>query len=55
MILSMDSQPERWAEKVIRLTKDTLMECDQMRFIFQHNPPCNPDTLTIGVAVLGSH
>ena len=31
------------------------MECDQMRFIFQHGPPCSSHTSPIGVAVLGSH
>ena len=30
------------------------MESDQMRFIFQHSPPCSPHT-SISVEVLGSH
>ena len=29
-----------------------LIECDQMRPIFQHRPPCGSHTSSIGVAVL---
>ena len=35
--------------------QDILMECDQMGFIFQHNPPSDPHTPFINFAVLGSH
>ena len=34
---------------------DTLMECDQMRFIFQHISSCCVHTSSIISAVLGSH
>ena len=30
------------------------MECDQMRFLFQYSPPCDPQS-SFGIAVLGSH
>ena len=26
-----------------------------MKFIFQFSPPCDPRTISIGVAILGSH
>ena len=35
--------------------QDILMECDQIRFIFQYSPPCSPLTSSISVVVLGSH
>ena len=38
-----------WADQ------DTLMECDQMRFIFQHSSPFSPHTFSIDVAMLESH
>ena len=34
--------------------KDTLMEHNQMRFIFQHSPTGSSHTFSIGVAVFGS-
>ena len=34
---------------------DALLECDQIRFIFQHNPPCGPRNSAIDAAVFGSH
>ena len=35
--------------------QNTLMGCDQMRLIFQHNPPCRLHSSSIGVVVLGFH
>ena len=36
--------------------QDTVMTCDQMRFIFQHSPPCGLHAFSFnGVPVLGSH
>ena len=35
--------------------QDTLMECDQMKFIFQNHSPCGPHTSSTSVVVLGSH
>ena len=35
--------------------QDTLMECEQMKFIFQHSPPSGSCTSSIDGAVLGSH
>ena len=35
--------------------QDTLIECDQIRFIFQHCSLCDSHISSIGVAVLGSH
>ena len=35
--------------------QDTFVECDQMKFIFQHITPCGPHTSSIVVPVLGSH
>ena len=33
----------------------TLMEYNQMRFIFQYSPPYGPLTCSVSVAVLGSY
>ena len=35
--------------------QDILMECGQMRFIFQQDVPCTPHPSSIGIAALGSH
>ena len=35
--------------------QDTLMECDKMRFILQHRPPCGCPHTSVGVVMLGSH
>ena len=35
--------------------QDTLMECDQMRFILQRSIPCGPHFSSIGVTMLGFH
>ena len=35
--------------------EDTLIEYDQIRFIYQNHPAYNLHTRGIGVAVLGSH
>ena len=35
--------------------QDTLMECDQMRFTFQHSSSCGPHMSTISVAGLASY
>ena len=31
------------------------MECDQIRFIYQHSPLCSPHTYFLGVAILRFH
>ena len=41
--------------KSLWANQDNLMECGQMRFIFQRGSPCSPHTSSIGVAVFGSH
>ena len=41
--------------KISQADQITHMECDQMRFVFQYNPPCGPHTFSIGIADLGSH
>ena len=38
-----------------KVDQDALMVYDQMRFIFQCNPPCSPHTSLISVAVIESH
>ena len=35
--------------------QNTLMECDQMKFIFQYGSPFSPSTFAIDVAVHGLH
>ena len=34
---------------------NTIMECDQIRFIFQHSALFGSHISSIGIAVLGSH
>ena len=45
---------EGW-QKGSETNQDTLMECDQIRFIFQNGLPYGPQITSIGVAVLGFH
>ena len=40
-------------QKSSKADQDTLMGCDQMRFIFQSGTPCS--SYTVSIAVLGSY
>ena len=41
--------------KISRADNDTLIECNQIKFILQHRPSCGQHNSYIGVAVLGFH
>ena len=45
---------EGWLKSLLA-DQDTLMECDKMRFTFQHSSTCSPHISSIGVTVLGPH